>query len=127
MIGVNAIYFGPQKEGEPFVEPFKRLGPTMSNISMVPGDGYMDAAFFRFFGGDNGACTPNQHINIYTIALKQTHAPTFESFFGNLTKFWEDNPDYQGRLLMQRYPNDGPSMVPDDATAFPYRDVKTFM
>jgi len=99
----------------------------MSNISMVSGDRYMDAAFFNFFGNDNGACTPNQHINIYTVALKQTHPTTFESFFANLTGFWKANPDYQGRLLMQRYPTDGPLATADEKTAYAYRDVKTYM
>src|SRR5690349_17319467 len=126
MIAVNMAYYGPQEEGEPFTKPFKDLAPAMTNISMVPADNIMDAAFFNSFGQDNGACTPNQHINIYTMALKEIHTPTFESFFLKLVDFWKAHPDFQGRFLMQRYSSDGPRAVPDSATAYGYRDASMF-
>ena len=127
VIALNAIYFGPQEEAEPLLQPFWDLKPTMSNISLVGQDQYFDAAFFNFFGQDNGACTPNQHINIFTVGLKQTHLPTFESFYANLTDFWIANPGYQGRWLMQRYPTQALQAVPDEATAYAYRDVQMYM
>ncbi|KAL4926725.1 FAD-binding oxidoreductase [Aspergillus undulatus] len=99
VIAVNAVFFGSLEEALPYLQPFESLQPQM-----------MDAAFFNFFGMDNGACTPNQHINIYTVALKQFHAPTFLSFYSRL-----------------RYSNEGPMAVPDDATAYAFRDVKTYM
>lgn len=127
MIAVNAIYYGDLGEARPFLEPFQSLKPERSNISSVPAEEIMDAAFFNFFGMDNGACTPNQHVNIYTVSLKRFDAQTFEAFFSKLVDFWHANPNYQGRLLMQRYSNEGPMAVDDDATAYAYRDVKTFM
>ncbi|KAL9639610.1 MAG: hypothetical protein Q9204_001020 [Flavoplaca sp. TL-2023a] len=127
MIAINAIYYGPQEEGEPYMQAFKSLQPTMSNISMVPADDIMDAAFFRSFGQDNGACTPNQHINIYSMALKQVHTPTFESFFASLVDFWEAYPGFQGRWLLQRYATTGPLAVPDAETAYGHRHTQLFM
>ncbi|KAL8964735.1 MAG: hypothetical protein Q9183_004249 [Haloplaca sp. 2 TL-2023] len=127
VIAVNAIYYGPLEEGELHVQAFKALQPTMSNISMVPADDIMDAAYFRSFGQDNGACTPNQHINIYSMALKQMHSPTFESFFANLVDFWREYPGFQGRWLLQRYATDGPLTVPSPATAYGYRDAQIYM
>ena len=87
----------------------------------------MDAAFFSFFGADNGACTPNQHINIYTVGLKQMHVPTFEAVFSNMTDFWYEYPDYQGRLLLQRYSNEAVQAVPAHSTAYGQRDIKTYV
>ena len=127
MIAVNAIYYGPLEEGELHVQAFKALQPTMSNISMVPADDIMDAAYFRSFGQDNGACTPNQHINIYSMALKQIHTPTFESFFAKLVDFWREYPGFQGRWLLQRYATDGPLTVPGSETAYGYRDAQIYM
>ncbi|KAK4697082.1 hypothetical protein P7C71_g938, partial [Lecanoromycetidae sp. Uapishka_2] len=127
VIALNAVFFGTLEEGEQYLSPFKTLNPVRSNISMVAGIDLMDAAFFNFFGNDNGACTPNQHINIYTVALKQIDPPTFQLFFADITSFWEANPDFQGRLLMQRFPNDAVQAVPDEETAYAYRDVKTYM
>lgn len=127
VIALNAVYFGPQAHGEPYLSPFKALNPLRSNISMVPNNALMDAAFFNFFGQDNGACTPNQHINIYTVGLLKTHPPAFEQFFANLTDFWIANPDFQGRLLLQRFPNQAVTAVPQDETSYPWRAVKTYM
>ncbi|KAL3429585.1 hypothetical protein BDV09DRAFT_180144 [Aspergillus tetrazonus] len=127
IIAVNAIYYGPQSTGEPYIQPFKDLNPVMSNISTVTSRQLMDAAFFSFFGGNNGACIPNQHINIYTVGLKEIHVPTFESFFGDLDGFWREYPDYQGRLLLQRYANDAVLEVDDGDAAYAHRDIKTFM
>ena len=94
---------------------------------MVSGDDLMDSAFFNFFGTDNGACTPNQHINIYTLGLKVIDPKTFESFFASLNDFWVANPDFQGRLLLQRFPNQAVQAIPDAETAYGHRDVKTYM
>ncbi|KAF2204958.1 FAD-binding domain-containing protein [Delitschia confertaspora ATCC 74209] len=127
VIAVNAVFYGALSDALPFLKPFESLKPVMSNISSVPAEDIMDAAFFNFFGKDNGACTPNQHINIYTVALKRFHPPTFEAFFSKLVGFWQAHPAYQGRLLMQRYSTEGPMATADDATAYAYRDVKTFM
>lgn len=99
----------------------------MVNISTVTSRALMDAAFFSFFGGNNGACVPNQHINIYTVALKQIHVPTFESFFAKLDDFWRAFPDYQGRLLLQKYGTDAVVDVPDEESAYAHREVTTFM
>ncbi|CAI7678275.1 unnamed protein product [Penicillium pancosmium] len=127
VIIVNAVFFGSLEEATPFLQPFESLQPEMRNVSSIPAEQMMDAAFFNFFGMDNGACTPNQHINIYTVALRQFHAPTFQFFYSKLVDFWTANPSYQGRLLIQRYSNEGPMAVPDNATAYAYRDVKTYM
>ncbi|KAK3995182.1 hypothetical protein QBC44DRAFT_320654 [Cladorrhinum sp. PSN332] len=127
VIAVNAVYYGALDEALPHLKPFDTLNPVMRNISSVPAQGIMDAAFFNFFGNDNGACTPNQHINIFTVALKKFDAQTFEGVFEKMNKFWRAYPDYQGRLLMQRYSTEGPMRVPDESTAYPNRDVKTYM
>lgn len=127
MFAVNSIFYGSQEEGESYVQPWKALGPAKFKISMVPADKIMDAAFFNSFGKDNGACTPNQHINIYTMALKQIHTLTFQSFFAELVNFWEANHGFQGRWLMQRYANDGPLREEPSTTAYGNRDAKLFM
>ncbi|KAK4464464.1 hypothetical protein QBC42DRAFT_320032 [Cladorrhinum samala] len=127
VIAVNAVYYGRMDDALPHLKPFDSLNPVMRNISSVPADGIMDAAFFNFFGNDNGACTPNQHINIFTVALKKFDASTFEAFFSKMNDFWKEYPDYQGRLLMQRYSTEGPMRTPDEATAYPNREIKTFM
>ena len=127
VIAVNAIYYGPMEDGRKHIERFEQMQPIMSNVSMVPAWDIIDAAFFHSFGQDNGACTPNQHINIYSVALKKIHRPTFEAFFAELVSFWQDNPTFQGRWLMQRYSNEGALKTAETDTAYGYRHAKIFM
>jgi hypothetical protein len=127
VIAVNAIYYGSKDEGENFVKPLQDLAPVMANVSMVPAWDIIDAAFFRSFGQDNGACTPNQHINIYSVALKQIDTPTFSSFYAKLVEFWTAHPTFQGRWLLQRYATNGPLATPDEDSAYAFRHAKMFM
>ena len=81
----------------------------------------------QMFPPDHGSCTPNQHINVYTLALKQIDPPTFDSFYTRIMEMWQKYPDYQGRLLIERFPNDAVKAVPDAETAFAWRDAIVFM
>lgn len=119
LIVLHAVYFGPREDGEAYLEPFKDLGPLVSNIAMIPQN--------TMFPSDHGTCVPNQRINLYTLALKQFDPPTFDSFYARLTDFWREYPDYQGRLLIQRFSNDAVAAVPDAETAYPWRDAIAHM
>jgi hypothetical protein len=117
----------PLFEAMPFLQPFDTLELSMCNITSVSTADIMDAAFFNFFEQDNRACTLNQHINIHTLALKQFHAPAFESFFQTLVNFWYAKPDSKSRLLIQRYSTDGPMRVKDENSVYAYQNIKTFL
>lgn len=71
------------------------------------------------FPPDHGSCQPNQRINVYTIALRQVHPPTFEDFYYHMVDLWRQYPDYDGRLLVQRY---SPACN-GDSVAYPWRDA----
>ncbi|KAI4144670.1 MAG: hypothetical protein LQ341_002600 [Variospora aurantia] len=118
VIAINAVFFGPLEEGEPHLASLKALGPSRSNIGMPSSTSSVKTM---------EPVHPNQHINIYTLGLKRIDPPTFESFFAKLDVFWQVNPDFQGRLLLQRFPNQAVQAVPDDDTAYGHRDVKTYM
>jgi fumiquinazoline A oxidase len=79
------------------------------------------------FPADHGACLPNQRINLYTVALRRIDPPVFLSFFTTLVDLWERYPDYNGRLLIERYATDGASKVKAEETAYPWRDAKVHM
>lgn len=71
-----------------------------------------------------GSCTPNQHINIYTVAITETDPATLETVFDDFQTMWTTYSGYQGRLLIQRFPNDAVvGSVSENATAFPWRDA----
>lgn len=76
---------------------------------------------------DHGSCTPNQRINIYTIALKQITPSTFEGFYEHMVDLWTRYPDYDGRLLIERYAKGAVNAVPHDLTVYPWRDAVALM
>ncbi|EHK44434.1 hypothetical protein TRIATDRAFT_36827 [Trichoderma atroviride IMI 206040] len=121
---VNVIYFGTVDEAMPHLEPLIAMNPTNKNISMVPWNEEISQAYFGVAGN---ACTANNRVNIYHAALKQTHVPTWESYFANLTQFYLDYPAYAGRVVIQKYSSEAVAAVPDSQTAYPLRDTKTMV
>lgn len=121
---VNVIYFGTVDEAMPYLEPLIAMNPTNTNISMVPWNEEISQAYFGVAGN---ACTANNRVNIYHAALKQTHVPTWESYFANLTQFYLDYPAYAGRVVIQKYSSEAVAAVPDSQTAYPLRDTKTMV
>lgn len=119
MMVLHAVYFGPQAEGEKLLEPFWSLSPIISNVVNIPQT--------AMFPADHGACTTNQRINLYTVALKKIDTPTFVSFYADLVDLWHRYPDYEGRLLIERFAKDGPASVPLDSTAYPWREAIVHM
>ncbi|KAK9772990.1 putative FAD-binding PCMH-type domain-containing protein [Seiridium cardinale] len=119
VIVVHAVYFGPQTDGEKLLQPFRDLGPLVSNIGMVQQN--------EMFPADHGACVPNQRINLYTVAFRQTDPPSLESYYAHLVDMWQSWPDYDGRLLIMRYATDTALTVPDSDTAYPWRDAIAHM
>ncbi|KAJ3485272.1 hypothetical protein NLG97_g6851 [Lecanicillium saksenae] len=114
-VGLNAIYFGTEEEGTAALKPFIDLNPINNTILTGPQS--------KLFPPILGSCDPNQHINIYSHAIKRTEPETLSWAFGEFNKFWEKYKGYQGRLLIQRFANDAIRKVGDKDTAYPWRDA----
>ena len=107
----------------PYLEPLLALQPERSNISTIPFNDVLGAAFF---GQDatSGGCEKGNRVNIYSLALKQTDVAAWEAHFNELANFYVQYPGYAGRLLVQRFPNQAALAVADAATAYPLREAK---
>lgn len=90
------------------------------------GTSLQDVAYFGL-GATLAAtsCGHGLYTNSYGLGLKQTDVAAFISYFNDATKFWTDNPEISGSLLLQRYPNTVTLSVPDGLTAYPHRQIKT--
>lgn len=120
-MAVNAIFYGTEAQAKPHLDPFLAIQPILSNVSSVPWNKQLDAAFF---GATNGACVRRNRVNIYSLALKQTDVATWTAHFDALAEFYLQYPEYQGRFLAERYPTQAVLAVPEDGTAYPYRQAK---
>lgn len=116
---LNAIYFGPQEEGEAYLQPFANLGSLNTTIQMTPQK--------DLFPPIQGSCDPGQHINVYSMAATRMDPEALEAAYAEMLNMWHIYPGYQGRLLIQRFPNDAVTRVPDHETAYPWRDAIAHM
>lgn len=108
----------------PYLAPFFDLKPKKSNITEVPWN-ILYASLF--FGTDSTACQGNQHLNSAGQGVKQTDVATFESFFADFVDFYRQYPKIAGATVISRFPNNAPVAVPDEDTAYAYRDIKTHL
>lgn len=80
-----------------------------------------------FFGTDRTSCLDNQHLSTAGVGLRQIDVATFESFFTDLTDFYRQHPEINGAFVASRYPTQAVVGVPDEQTAYSYRDIKTHL
>lgn len=118
---MNANYFGPQDEGLSYLSPFIALNPVQSSIAMVP---WTEVISTSYFGFDSRACAPGQHVNVYSMGLKQTEVSTFETFLANLLDFSNQQQDIHAVFVIHRWPTQAVLEVPDRETAYPHRQLK---
>ena len=108
----------------PYLQPFFDLKPQVTNITMVPWN-LLYASLF--FGTDSTSCEDNLHLNSAGQGLRQTDVATWETFFADLTDFLRRHPEIDGSCVASRFPNQAVLAVPDEDTAYPYRDIKTHL
>ncbi|KAL9639040.1 MAG: hypothetical protein Q9164_001175 [Protoblastenia rupestris] len=108
----------------PYLEPFFKLEPTRTNITMVPWNKLYATLFFAV---DSTACKKNQYLSAAGQGLRRTDVATFETFFGDMTRFLRRHKEIRGSFVATRFPNQAVLAVPDEETAYPYRDIKTHL
>ena len=118
---VNANYFGPQEEGLKYLQPFIDLKPVIQSAKMVNWTGVWADAYF---GLDATGCAKRNYVNAYSEGLIQTDPSALQSFFTDLSAFSVAHPDIHANFVIHRFPTQAVLAVPDDATAYPYRDIK---
>jgi len=129
-LNFNAVYAGPQAEGEAYLAPFFKNNPLLSKVSMVPWSGLNRATFFGH--GDSGVCqgpgADNLPLNMYGLGLKQTDPATFSAYYASLADFYRANPPLQSIMtLVQRFPTQAVLAVPDDSTSYGNRAISTHL
>jgi hypothetical protein len=118
---VNANYFGNQTEGLKYLQPFIDIKPVLSNVQMVPWTNVINSSYF---GLDGGACNYGQYVNAYTLGAKQTNVTTLSNFLRSYLNYALQNPTVRPSFVIHRWPQQAVLAVPDDETAYPYRDLK---
>ena len=118
---VSLLYHGDRAKGMGYAQHFLDLSPVVQNIYDSP---WNEVHYKWAFGVDKMVGTYGGSKNAYSGHLKNFDLATFEWFFSELAKLWEEHPATRGTtMLVEDWPTKFMSGIPDDETAFPHRDV----
>ena len=125
LILANWVYIGPKEEGLQVIAPVIALKPPSANIQEVP---WSDLIATAGGGFDTGLCQKNLSRNFYSTNLRNLSASTFQATFDKMNTFFETYPDARATSIdLETFPNQAMAAVPDDATAYPWRDALGYM
>ncbi|KAF9878632.1 putative fad binding domain protein [Colletotrichum karsti] len=122
-IMTNWVFMGPESEGRAAMQQVLELQPSPSLLRTVPwseitasqGFGMLDAAF----------CQTAADRSVYGVNVRQLHAATYQSVFEKMRTFFREYPEARGSAIaLETWPNQAALAVPDEATAYPWRDAK---
>ncbi|KAL7812780.1 hypothetical protein V8C26DRAFT_436775 [Trichoderma gracile] len=123
-VGGNWVYYGPEEEARKELAPVFNLNAT-SVTRVVKWNQIID----RSGGGfDKFVCQPNQPRSLYSLNQKIYSADGYQRGFKKIEKYFHDYPGGRDTTLVYEiFPNQAVAAVPDDSTAFPWRDFKGFI
>ncbi|CAJ2509325.1 Uu.00g143510.m01.CDS01 [Anthostomella pinea] len=77
-------------------------------------------------GVTDASCgTTNGLASIHTVNVRQFAPKTYLSVFNKFDSFLKRYPDSRtSALILETFANDAPLAVPDDSTAYPWRDAR---
>ena len=119
------MYLGPKDEGLKVIAPVLALKPPGQNIQEVPWSKEIATAGGGF---DAGLCKKNISRNFYSANLRSLSASTFQTTFEKMAKYFDAYPTARATGIdLETFPNQAMAAVPDDATAYPFRDATGYM
>lgn len=119
------MYIGPKEEGLRVLAPVMALNPVSTTIKEVPWSDLIETAG----GGINPAlCQQNLSRNFYSVNLRNLSASTYQATFEKMVKFFDKYPSTRDTSIdIETFPNQAMSAVPDETTAYPFRDAVGYM
>ncbi|OPB46331.1 hypothetical protein A0O28_0064520 [Trichoderma guizhouense] len=118
----NWVYYGTEKEARKVLAPVFNLNAT-SSTRIVQWNKLVSSSGF-----DEFICQPNQPRSLFSLNQKIYSANGYQAGFKKIEKYFYDYPGGRDTtLVIENFPNQAVAAVPDDSTAFPWRDFKGFI
>ncbi|KAI1495977.1 FAD-binding domain-containing protein [Biscogniauxia marginata] len=116
------LYSGPESEARQVLAPFLSLNPPVLRTNYVP---YSHVQRTILFSSVPVMCTPGRIQDIFSVNVRRFAAETLKSTFDKFDAFYKANPDGRSSTaVLEIFSNQAVAAVPDDATAYPWRDAK---
>ncbi|KAL4913598.1 hypothetical protein BDW62DRAFT_220572 [Aspergillus aurantiobrunneus] len=124
-IRASCVYHGPRDEALPLLEPILSLGPVYTDITELPWNRLNAVAGFS---GDAATCEPGSIHNIYGVNLRKRSASTWTSVFEMMSMLYQSTPGARTSILtFEAWGNQAVAAVPDEETAYPWRDAEVYV
>ncbi|KAL7944094.1 hypothetical protein V8C42DRAFT_327713 [Trichoderma barbatum] len=121
-VGGNWVYYGPEKEARKELAPVFNLNAT-SSMRVVQWNHIISSGGF-----DEFICQTNQPRSLFSLNQKTYSADGYQAGFEKIERYFHDYPGGRDTtLVFENFPNQAVAVVPDDSTAFPWRDFKGFI
>ncbi|KAI0202890.1 hypothetical protein F4808DRAFT_458596 [Astrocystis sublimbata] len=124
-IRASLLYAGPKKDGLKAMTPILNLGPFLfKSVSTIPWNKLASDSMFQI---DDAICARGGISDVYGFNLKAFDVPTMSSSLKKMADFYDTHPNARGSIiLLESWSNEAVTAVPDDAAAYPWRDVTTY-
>lgn len=122
---MSVIYVGLEDKGMEYIRRFTAHNPLRQSVSMLPWNRLIKD---NRFGVDAMACMKGGNHSILGLNLYRFDAATFIGLVDKFDSFYAENPTLAASILvLELFPNTITRRVPDEATAYPYRDALGYM
>ena len=103
------------------IQPIRDIGPFEENITMIP---WKDIETHSKFGVDGLACIKGNYHSVWGLNLYQIDVPTFIDAVEYMNDVYTQYPGFHASFLaLDMYASRVTQSIPDDATAYPYRNA----
>ncbi|KUL86302.1 hypothetical protein ZTR_08597 [Talaromyces verruculosus] len=118
------IFYGTEADAREALAPILALNASFvtatlpwNKITAISGGGY-----------DSANCEPNKPRSSFSLNQKSYNATAWQQGFETITRFFEENPGGRSsQLMFELFPNQATAAVPENATCWPWRDVRGFI
>lgn len=118
-------YMGPEDEARRVIAPLLALEPPVVAVQNVPTNKLLHTAGFGFIP----LIQRDSAIrSAYSANMKNISGPALLDAFEKMCALYDAHPDARGSAIeMEHFPNQAMAAVPDESTAYPWRDSRNNM
>jgi hypothetical protein len=121
---VSTVYVGPEEEGLALNQPFIDIGPSVQEMRMLP---WNEVIRQNRFGADARGCVKGGSHSIYGLNVYTWESSALVDVANSLSDFWSEHANLRESLFaLEIHPKGVTTGIPDDATAYPFRDTTAY-
>ncbi|OTA97076.1 hypothetical protein M434DRAFT_66240 [Hypoxylon sp. CO27-5] len=123
---VSGAYQGPRSEAEALLEPLlRKVTPLKQNITVVPENKLVYSAMFGSEGNPDTACADKGvKRSIFGAGIKKYDKDTYVRYIEEFGDLITANASLRGSLfLLEHFSVAKVQEIPDETSAYPYRDI----